>query len=231
MIKMNYLWHYNQLIKRGNHRNLYGYTEKHHIKPRCQRGDNSSENIVSLTPEEHFVAHQLLMKMYPKNIRLMWAVINMTTGNGKQKRNNKLYGWLRRRLKDELTGRVMSDEARRKMSENHNPNSNRKGQKHSTKTKKKMSIAAKGKPKSMVHREALSKARIGRKFGPHSEEHKRKIRESNKIAALSRDNSVYKNPDYKQSQSNKMKEIWRLRYLGEILMPKNVKFMNSIEGV
>jgi hypothetical protein len=70
------------------------YTEIHHIVPRCIGGDDNPENLAVLTPEEHFVAHLLLMKMHPDNAKLVYAAFMMTVGN---QRNNKLYGWLKRK--------------------------------------------------------------------------------------------------------------------------------------
>ena len=95
---MNYKKHYDALIERSKNRTLSVYTEKHHILPRCMGGDNSKNNIVRLTPEEHYVAHQLLVKIY--NIpALVYAANMMTnTSNTNHIRNNKLYGWLRKRL-------------------------------------------------------------------------------------------------------------------------------------
>ena len=58
---MNYQAHYNKLINRA--RNRLGYTEKHHIIPRCMDGTNHATNIVALTPEENYVTHQLMVKI------------------------------------------------------------------------------------------------------------------------------------------------------------------------
>lgn len=59
-------------------------------------GSDAAENLVELTPEEHYVAHQLLYKMYPEERRLLFALIVML-GNPYGQRTNKLYGWVRRR--------------------------------------------------------------------------------------------------------------------------------------
>jgi len=59
---MNYKKHYNILMDRAKNRELKGYTEKHHIVPKCVGGNDDASNIVVLTPEEHYVAHQLLLK-------------------------------------------------------------------------------------------------------------------------------------------------------------------------
>lgn len=92
---MDYHKAYERLYERAIDRELDEYTEVHHIVPRCIGGDNSKSNLVRLTPEEHFVAHQLLYKMYPHVSGLAFALIAMT-GNPHGKRGNKSYGWIRR---------------------------------------------------------------------------------------------------------------------------------------
>ena len=210
---MDYRAHYDRLIGRASARQLTGYSERHHIVPRCLGGDNTLSNIVRLTPEEHYVAHQLLVKMHPSDHRLLWAASNMTGASAKQPhRRNKLYGWLRRRLADEArkrhTGRKMSPEARAKMS------ASRLGSKrgpHTVKTRTKMSAAAKGKAKSPEHRAALSAAKLGKKRGPQSAEHRRKLSESIGAAMKSRDQSVYRTPEYRAKQAAQMRDIWARR--------------------
>lgn len=59
-----YAW-YKQLVASKN-RVLDCYTEKHHIIPRCMRGDDSVENLVVLTAREHYIAHLLLTKCVSK---------------------------------------------------------------------------------------------------------------------------------------------------------------------
>jgi hypothetical protein len=94
---MNYLKHYNMLIERSQNRVIDGYVEKHHIIPRCLGGTNDTSNIAVLTPEEHFLAHQLLVKIYPNSPPLVNAAVIMTTHHTEHRANNKLFGWLRRR--------------------------------------------------------------------------------------------------------------------------------------
>ena len=74
---MNYTTHYQRLIARARIRALTGYRERHHVIPRCMGGDDSPTNLVGLTPEEHYVAHQLLVKMYPWSKKLLSAVVLM----------------------------------------------------------------------------------------------------------------------------------------------------------
>ena len=98
---MNYSNIYERIVARGRERVLEGYKERHHIIPRCLGGTDDPENLVDLTPEEHYVCHQLLVKMYPNNRDLHYAVMVMSgKGNKHHEANrvkrNKLYGWLKR---------------------------------------------------------------------------------------------------------------------------------------
>ena len=64
---MDYKKIYNKLMnKRRKCPITQGYKEKHHVMPRSLGGDNSKQNIVTLTAKEHYVAHLLLTKMYNK---------------------------------------------------------------------------------------------------------------------------------------------------------------------
>jgi len=98
---MNYQKHYDLLIERAKQRNIKGYTEKHHIVPRCLGGADHTDNLVKLTAEEHYIAHQLLVKIYPTNRSLLHAAIMMIPESSKHERNNKLYGWLRKRFSEQ----------------------------------------------------------------------------------------------------------------------------------
>lgn len=65
---MNYQKIYNDLIskRQSDPACEYGYSEHHHIIPKCMGGTDDKSNIVSLTPREHFIAHWLLCLIYPK---------------------------------------------------------------------------------------------------------------------------------------------------------------------
>lgn len=93
---MDYRRHYEKLIERARNRTLSGYAETHHVVPRCIGGSDERGNLVEVTPEEHYVAHQLLHKMYPQEPKLFFALIVML-GNPHKQRTNKLYGWVRRK--------------------------------------------------------------------------------------------------------------------------------------
>ena len=112
---MDYRRIYNQLIERGRLRQagkrrkelvaLIGQVERHHIVPRSLGGTDSPENLVYLTPEEHFVAHELLVKLHPKDIGPLRALM-ILSGRNNRYRNNKLFGWARRRYSEMRKGNV-----------------------------------------------------------------------------------------------------------------------------
>lgn len=167
---MNYKKHYDALIARApKEKPKEMYTERHRILPGCLGGKYTKENCVYLTAEEHYVAHQLLAKMYHGNKSLEHSAFMMST----QKRyGSKKYGWLKRAWAKQMSGdnnplRKMptdlnpakSAEARKKMSEANkgekNPwfgkvgpmagkPSSMLGRKHTEETRYKMSIAMRG---------------------------------------------------------------------------------------
>lgn len=94
---MNYSTIYSNLMQRASLRTIDSYKERHHIVPKCLGGNDTDDNLVYLTPEEHYIAHQLLVKIYPNNRQLIHAAIMMTVNGKNHYRNNKLYGWLRRK--------------------------------------------------------------------------------------------------------------------------------------
>ena len=58
---MNYKKLYETLIHNAKERDMVdGYTEIHHIIPRSEGGSNDKDNLVELTPKEHYVAHKLM---------------------------------------------------------------------------------------------------------------------------------------------------------------------------
>ena len=62
---MNYQKVYNNLIdSRKNRAKLEEYVERHHIVPYSMGGSSDCDNLIDLTPREHFIAHWLLYKIY-----------------------------------------------------------------------------------------------------------------------------------------------------------------------
>jgi len=105
---MNYFMHYDRLIERAKTRSLKGYSENHHIIPRCLGGTDDKCNLVRLTPEEHYVAHQLLVKMYPTEFNLVYAANMMTVESSKfqNRSKNKRYSWLKKRYRKVCAARI-----------------------------------------------------------------------------------------------------------------------------
>lgn len=95
---MNYQKHYDALIERARHRDIEGYSEKHHILPKCLGGSDEPENLVKLTAAEHYIAHQLLVKLHPGNEKVLYAACLMAHSPTNTRVNNKLYSWLKNRL-------------------------------------------------------------------------------------------------------------------------------------
>lgn len=136
---MDYLRIYTQLIERAKSRTL-DYYETHHIIPRCMGGSDSRENLVQLTPEEHYIAHQLLVKMHPDNKKLAHAA-NMMCVN---RTGNKLYGWVRRRLAESMKSNNPNKGGVARREFNKKYGSPNRGYKHSDETKKLISERHKG---------------------------------------------------------------------------------------
>ena len=98
---MNHQNIYNKLIERAKNRVLEGYTETHHIIPKCLGGEDTEDNLVNLTAREHFLCHKLLCEIYPCNHKLSQALWLMAIGKRRYKKNNpyKITGREYERLK------------------------------------------------------------------------------------------------------------------------------------
>jgi hypothetical protein len=101
---MDYQQIYDKIIERGQNRILDEYTETHHIIPRCIGGTDELSNLVELTPEEHYTCHLLLVKIYPTNSSLIFAANMLTVPTKYVRRNNKTYGWLKRKFSENTSG-------------------------------------------------------------------------------------------------------------------------------
>ena len=90
---MNYKKIYDLLIKKRTENILSDdvYFEVHHIVPKCVGGEDIDDNLVRLTPKEHFVAHRLLTKIYSyKGIRYAYNMMVFTTIDALKKYSNKI---------------------------------------------------------------------------------------------------------------------------------------------
>ena len=164
MFKINkyHKWYFS-IINNAKNRKLNSYSEKHHIIPNSFGGDKSDENIIKLTPREHFICHLLLVRMtdgmfQKKMIRAANAMIYYRSKNRtispEFKSTSKLYQKLKEQFSEIMKG------------------------KRSDETKKKMSDSAKArirKPLSEAHKLAIAKGRTGKK---HDQATKEKIAEA-----------------------------------------------------
>ena len=129
------------------------YWEGHHIIPKCFGGKGTSKskhiNIIRLYPEEHFIAHKLLVEKYPDSYQLIAAFWYMC--NKKDKKiiiSAEDYGKAKRAysiaISKRLMGHAVSDETKQKL---HDANKGKKpsitGKHLSEDIKKKLSKSAK----------------------------------------------------------------------------------------
>jgi hypothetical protein len=185
------LW-YNAITKRAQPRVIDGYTEKHHIQPRCLGGSNDKDNLVDLTAREHFICHWLLTKMYTgeAKAKMIYALNGMKRSNEfVQRYETAITSRVYENLKKEFSiahsatmkgrtpwnkGIPVTEEQReknriaatgKKFSQEviEKRSAKIKGQKRSEETKLKMSIASKGKPKGPMSEETKIKISQGTK--------------------------------------------------------------------
>jgi hypothetical protein len=125
---MDYLRIYNNLIESRKNRELTGYTETHHITPKCVGGTNDIWNLIRLSAREHFICHLLLCEIYPENKKLRFALWNMCNVKreyqDRYKVNSRLYNLIREEYIKSVTGvnnhrfgKKLTDEQKNKISE------------------------------------------------------------------------------------------------------------------
>lgn len=86
---MNYAKIYEQLISNAKINPFSGYTEKHHIVPKCMGGGDTFDNIVSLSARQHFIAHWLLYKIHgTKELAFAWRVMCINPKNNQRSKVN-----------------------------------------------------------------------------------------------------------------------------------------------
>lgn len=138
---MNYIEIYSKIINKAKSENRKKhdgvYYEKHHIKPRSlfKELENDDNNIVLLTPKEHFICHMLLERIY--DCRQMKFAIWRMCNDGTYKVSSRYYEYAKSKIASESSklnkGKKLSEEHRRKIS------LSLSGRTHSEGTKRKMS--------------------------------------------------------------------------------------------
>ena len=161
---MNFAKVYDQLMNRGRTRVIYDdCIERHHIVPKCLGGSDEADNLVDLTPREHFIAHQLLHRIHPHHTGLHCAVATMS---GRQKLTSRLYDGYRRAWSERRKGWKPSDEHRQAISAFFS------GKPQSEEHKLHKANAKRGKKVAQEGRDNISNSLKGRTL---SEEHKKKL--------------------------------------------------------
>ena len=143
---------YNELINKARDRELSRdiITEKHHIIPKCLGGGNHKSNLVKLLVREHIVAHLLLVRVYPENKKLIYA-LNAMISNRKTIRKPEKYLSTRQLEKirelfiNSCKGRKLSEESKNKISKaNKGRVSPNKGKKMTDEAKQNLSTKMSG---------------------------------------------------------------------------------------
>ena len=103
---------------------LLGYSERHHIIPKCLNGGNSKENLVYLSAREHFLCHLFLIKMIDdSNIKrkMQFALGKFIQCNKDQCRRftSREYDIIRKTISIARTGYTHSEETIKKISDGH----------------------------------------------------------------------------------------------------------------
>jgi hypothetical protein len=124
------------------------YYELHHILPSALGGLDRKENLVLLTPREHFVCHMLLPKMAIDPInkgKMVYAFFRMKDKHKNSRlfeRFKKTYSLMTKGQNNPFYGKTHSNEVREKI---FGKNHHMYGKKHSEESCRKMSESKKGK--------------------------------------------------------------------------------------
>jgi hypothetical protein len=95
---------YSDITENARQRALDCYTETHHIKPQSLGGLDTPDNLVNLTPQEHFICHWLLVKMTTgqDHHKMLNALRMMRAENPNQQRyNTKITARVYAKIKEE----------------------------------------------------------------------------------------------------------------------------------
>lgn len=166
-----YTKYYYDIINRVKSREIVGYSERHHIIPKCIGGSNDALNIVKLTAREHFICHRLLIKMVDASQKHKMAFAAWQQGRSAKYHNVKITARTYAVLKEQLS---ITYKGKRRAP-------------FSDKAKENMKIAAKTRKKQVYNEQQLEKLRsLGeqRRGQVLSAEHKEKISKANKGKVL-----------------------------------------------
>lgn len=167
---MNYKNIHDSIINRAKERELSGYLEKHHIIPKCLGGNNDKSNLVKLTPKEHYLIHKILIRIYPEEYKLAYALFQMCL---KSKNTSERMTCSAKQYEE---AKLLMSKATKERLKQNNP---WKGKKHSKESIEKQKISAKNRviENEEERRDKISNTLKGKK---KSKDHIKNISESKK---------------------------------------------------
>jgi len=152
------------------------YFEKHHIIPICLGGTNDNSNLILLTNREHYIAHWMLTKIYPKEKGLIYALWKMTCCNGNILKSSIVYNNMRSNYINRISGKNSPMFGIPKTQEHKDKISKTlTGRNISDDIKSKISKSHIGKILSEEHKNNIKYAKIGVKRPEFTQEHKNNI--------------------------------------------------------
>ena len=163
-------------------------SESHHIIPRCIGGNDHEDNLIDLTPREHFIAHMLLARENPHENKLTYAFHLMST-DGRHEVTPDEYELARKMHSESMKGKSLhttphTEETKKLISKNTkialaNPKTHKRlveaHQNPSEEVKKKISEARSGTKLTEETRRRMSESHLGKKYAPMSEEGRKNI--------------------------------------------------------
>lgn len=168
---------YNSIISNAKLKVNIGIVEKHHIIPKSLGGTDDNNNLVLLTPREHFICHLLLIKMTVgiNKSKMAAAILLMIKNTNKLLHREKITSrkYDNRRFFRNIK---FSDEHRRKLSEAAKKRKPRIPSPEELE-KRRQSLLGKNKGKKLSDetKRKISQSKKGHVYGCYSEERRKNI--------------------------------------------------------
>lgn len=183
-----------------------GYTETHHIIPRALQGSDDADNLIALTPEDHFMCHRLLAKIHGgKMSQALWGMCHKGFKGAKGVYVSRLVFGVARREFAKVNSERMSGSGNPMFgrTEENSPfygkhhraaaiakiREARLGKKASEEVRHKMSEAKLGKSKPNETRRKMSEAKCGKNNPMYGKRHNAAVRE--KMSEANRNKQQY----------------------------------------
>lgn len=165
MPNQHHLVRYNNFISALQGQVVEGYSEKHHIVPRSHGGSNKKDNLIALTPRQHFIAHRMLWKAYGGSMARAYFMMSATGKYGKI--GSKTYSMAREEYSKQVAIQMTGKPAQGKFDAEHRAKLSQAklGTKVSDATKAKISAFQKGKKHDAEFSRKVSEAKKGKSNG------------------------------------------------------------------